>query len=49
VEHVIVVIKRIFGFSKVRYRGLAKNTNWLFVTCGLTNLYVARRYVLAVT
>ena len=49
VEHVIVVIKRIFGFSKVRYRGLAKNTNWLFVTCGLTNLYVARRHVLAVT
>ena len=37
------------GFSKVRYRGLAKNTNWLFVTCGLTNLYVARRHVLAVT
>ena len=49
VEHVIVVIKRIFGFSKVRYRGLAKNTNWLFVTCGLTNLDVARRHVLAGT
>ena len=49
VEHVMLVIKRIFGFSKVRYRGLAKNTNWLFVTCGLTNLYVARRHVLTVT
>ncbi len=49
VEHVILVIKRIFGFSKVRYRGLAKNINWLFVTCGLTNLYMARRHVLAVT
>ncbi len=47
-EHVILVIKRIFGFSKVRYRGLAKNTNWLFITCGLTNLYVARRHVMTV-
>ncbi len=49
VEHVILVIKRIFGFSKVRYRGLEKNTNWLFVTCGLTNLYLARRRILTVT
>ena len=47
VEHVFLVIKRIFGWSKVRYRGLAKNTNWLFVMCGLTNLYVARRRLLA--
>ncbi len=43
VEHVFLVIKRIFGWSKVRYRGLAKNTNWLFVACGLANLYGARR------
>lgn len=49
VEHPLLVIKRIFGFSKVRYRGLAKNTNWLFVTCGLTNLYLARRRILLVT
>lgn len=45
VEHVFLVIKRIFGWSKVRYRGLAKNTHWLFVTCGLANLYVARRHI----
>lgn len=49
VEHTLLVIKRIFGFSKVRYRGLAKNTNWLFVTCGLTNLYLARRRILLMT
>jgi len=49
VEHTLLVIKRIFGFSKVRYRGLAKNTNWLFVTCGLANLYLARRRILLVT
>lgn len=47
VEHVFLVIKRIFGWSKVRYRGLAKNTHWLFISCGLANLYVARRHLLA--
>jgi len=47
VEHAFLVIKRIFGWAKVRYRGLAKNTNWLFVSCGLANLYVARRHLLA--
>jgi len=40
VEHMIGVIKLKFGFTKVRYRGLAKNTNRLFATCGLTNLYI---------
>jgi len=49
VEHVFLVIKQIFGWSKVRYRGLAKNTNWLFVTCGLTNLYLVRGRLLAGT
>jgi IS5 family transposase len=48
VEYVMLVLKRIFGFSKIRYRGLAKNTNWLFVTCGLANLYLSRRHVLRV-
>jgi IS5 family transposase len=43
VEHVIGVIKRIFGFTKVRYRGLVKNSHRLLVTCALTNLYVVRR------
>ena len=42
VEHVIGVIKLKFGFTKVRYRGLEKNANRLFVTCGLTNLYILR-------
>jgi len=36
----------VFGFVKVRYRGLAKNANWLFVACGLVNLYMARRLLL---
>lgn len=42
VEHAIGVIKRIFGFSKVRYRGIAKNANRLFVACALANLYMVR-------
>ena len=42
-----LVMKRIFGWAKVRYRGLAKNTHWLFISCGLANLYVARRRLLA--
>ena len=49
VEHVIGVIKRIFGFTKVRYRGLAKNAHRLLVTCALTNLYLVRRHVLQPT
>jgi IS5 family transposase len=42
VEHAIGVIKRIFGFTKVRYRGMAKNANRLFVACALANLYMVR-------
>jgi IS5 family transposase len=46
VEHAFLVIKRIFGFTKVRYRGLMKNANRLFVTCALANLYLVRRKLL---
>ena len=46
VEHSIGVIKRVFGFVKVRYRGLDKNAHRLFVTCGLANLYIARGVLL---
>jgi transposase, IS5 family len=46
VEHSIGVIKRVFGFTKVRYRGLAKNTHRLVVTCALANLFIARRHLL---
>jgi len=45
VEHSIGVLKRIFGFDKVRYRGIAKNANRLFVTCALANLFMARRHL----
>lgn len=46
VEHPFRVIKCSFGFVKVRYRGLLKNAHRLFVTCALTNLYMARRQLI---
>ena len=46
VEHSIGVIKRIFGFSKTRYRGLAKNLHRLEVSAALANLYLVRRRLL---
>ncbi|HEV2186252.1 MAG TPA: IS5 family transposase [Stellaceae bacterium] len=46
VEHAIGVIKRVFGFAKVRYRGLRKNAHRLIVTCALANLFMARRQLL---
>ena len=46
VEHSIGVIKRVFGFAKVRYRGLKKNAHRLIVTCALANLFMARRHLL---
>ncbi|MBC8328899.1 MAG: IS5 family transposase [Planctomycetes bacterium] len=42
VEHPFLILKRIFGFTKVRYRGLEKNGTRFFVACGLANLYMAR-------
>jgi IS5 family transposase len=46
VEHAIGVIKHVFGFQKVRYRGLAKNLHRLEVTAALANLFMMRRRLL---
>ena len=48
-EHPLLILKRIFAFNKVRYRGLDKNANRLFVGCGLVNLYLARKVLLRPT
>jgi IS5 family transposase len=45
VEHAFRYIKWVFGYSKVRYRGLAKNNNRLHVLAGFTNLLRARKYL----
>lgn len=42
VEHVFAVVKRQWGFTKVRYRGLAKNATRAFVGLALANLYLTR-------
>ena len=47
VEHPFRVIKRQFGHVKVRYRGLKKNTAQLNTLFALSNLWMARRSLLA--
>jgi IS5 family transposase len=42
VEHPFRVIKRQFGYVKVRYRGLAKNTAQLITLFALSNIWMAR-------
>ncbi len=42
VEHPFRVVKRQFGFLKVRYRGLKKNTAQLMTLFALSNLWMAR-------
>ncbi|CAA0104150.1 Uncharacterised protein [BD1-7 clade bacterium] len=44
VEHPFRYIKRVFGYDKVRYRGLKKNTERLFLLTGLTNLMIAHKF-----
>jgi IS5 family transposase len=41
VGHLFRVIKRQFGFVKVRYRGLKMNTQQLFTLFALSNLWMA--------
>src|SRR5665213_2178395 len=43
VEHPFRILKCVFGFRKVCYRGIAKNLNRLHVTFALVNLYMKRR------
>ena len=46
-EHAFRVIKRQFGYVKVRYRGLTKNTAQLHMLFALANIWMARRKLLA--
>ena len=48
VEHVFGVMKRQFGFNKVRYRGLEKNAHCVFTKCALVNLVLAKKHLLTV-
>jgi IS5 family transposase len=46
-EHAFRIVKRQFGFVKVRYRGLAKNTAQLRTLFALANLWMARRALMS--
>jgi IS5 family transposase len=43
VEHPFHVIKNLFGYRKVSYRGLAKNHVRALAHAALVNLFLARR------
>jgi IS5 family transposase len=47
VEHVFGVIKRLWGFGMVRYRGLQKNATRAFTALALANIYLGRQSLLA--
>ncbi|RCE49245.1 IS5/IS1182 family transposase, partial [Escherichia coli] len=48
VEHPFRVVKQQFGYAKVRYRGLAKNTARLTMLFAMSNLWMVRRQLLGV-
>lgn len=47
VEHVFGVVKRLWGFGKVRYRGLQKNATRAFTALALANIYLGRQRLVA--
>lgn len=49
VEHPFHIVKNLFHYRKVRYRGLEKNTAQLRTLFALANLYKVRRHLLPAT
>ena len=43
VEHPFHIVKNLFWYRKVRYRGLAKNRHQLYALCGLANVLIGGR------
>ena len=37
------ILKRVFGYTKVRYRRMVKNHDWHLVAFALANLYINRK------
>lgn len=44
-EHAFRIVKQLWGFAKVRYRGLMKNTARAFATFAMANLYMVRQFI----
>jgi IS5 family transposase len=49
VEHPFRIVKCVFGYVKVRFKGLAKNTAQVVTLFALANLYLARKHLLPKT
>ncbi len=47
VEHVFAVVKRLWGFGKVRYRGLAKNATRAFTALATAHIDLSRQRLMA--
>lgn len=43
VVHPFHIVKNLFGYRKVRYRGLAKNGHQLYMLFGLANVIIGAR------
>ena len=43
VEWPFRILKRVFCYTKVRYRGIEKNHQWLLTAFALVNLYMNRK------
>jgi len=43
VEWPFRILKRVFGYTKVRYRGIVKNHHWHLVAFALVNVYMNRK------
>jgi IS5 family transposase len=46
VEWPFRILKRVFGYTKVRYRGIVKNHHWHLAGFALVNLYLHRKRLL---
>ena len=44
-EHAFRIVKQLWGFTKVRYRGIAKNAARAFTSFALANLYLMRKFI----
>jgi IS5 family transposase len=47
VQHVFAVVKKLWGFTKVHYRGLQKNATRAFTALALANIYMCRHQLQA--
>jgi len=47
VEHPFLVVKRLWGHTKVRYRGIQKNLAQMYTLFGLANVFRVRRRLMA--